>query len=61
MAGYFKDTLTRRHGRAARTIDQYRQGLLPLVVPMTLLRHHVRQHDVRISPVRSTSARTRKS
>lgn len=25
-------------------IDQYRQGLLPLIVPITLLRHHFRHH-----------------
>ena len=27
-------------------IDDYRRGLVPLVVPVTLLRHHVRVHDV---------------
>jgi uncharacterized protein YbgA (DUF1722 family)/uncharacterized protein YbbK (DUF523 family) len=27
-------------------IDEYRRGLLPLTVPITLLRHHVRQHGV---------------
>lgn len=26
------------------TIDQYRQGLVPLVVPITLLNHHFRRH-----------------
>ena len=47
MAGYFKDTLdAASRAELLETIDQYRQGLLPLVVPMTLLRHHVRQHDV---------------
>ena len=25
-------------------IEQYRQGLVPLVVPLTLLRHHFAQH-----------------
>ena len=25
-------------------IDQYRRGLLPLIVPITLLRHHFRHH-----------------
>jgi uncharacterized protein YbgA (DUF1722 family)/uncharacterized protein YbbK (DUF523 family) len=28
-------------------IDEYRRGLVPLVVPLTLLRHHVRIHDVK--------------
>ena len=28
------------------TIDDYRNGLVPLVVPLTLIRHHVRRHDV---------------
>ncbi len=27
-------------------IDEHRRGLVPLVVPLTLLRHHVRRHDV---------------
>jgi uncharacterized protein YbgA (DUF1722 family)/uncharacterized protein YbbK (DUF523 family) len=29
-----------------RAIDDYRLGLVPLVVPLTLLRHHVRTHRV---------------
>jgi uncharacterized protein YbgA (DUF1722 family)/uncharacterized protein YbbK (DUF523 family) len=29
-----------------RSIDDYRLGLVPLVVPLTLLRHHVRAHRV---------------
>ena len=47
MAGYFKKTLdaaSREELRAA--IADYRQGLVPLVVPMTLVRHHVRQQGV---------------
>jgi len=27
-------------------IDDYRRGLVPLVVPLTLIRHHVRLLDV---------------
>lgn len=27
-------------------IDDYRQGLVPLIVPLTLLRHYVRLLDV---------------
>ena len=47
MAGYFKDTLdAASRAELLETIDQYRQGLLPLIVPVTLLRHHLQQHDV---------------
>lgn len=28
------------------TIEDYRLGLTPLVVPITLLQHHVRVHNV---------------
>lgn len=28
------------------TIEDYRNGLLPLIVPVTLLRHHVKLHEV---------------
>lgn len=27
-------------------IDDHRKGIVPLIVPITLLRHHVRRHDV---------------
>ena len=30
----------------ATVIDDYRRGLVPLVVPLTLLRHHVEHHDI---------------
>ena len=44
MAGYFKKTLDRdSRAELASTIEDYRQGLVPLIVPLTLLRHHVRQ------------------
>lgn len=47
MAGYFKDRLDAASKRElADTIDDYRRGLVPLVVPLTLLRHHVRMFDV---------------
>lgn len=47
MVGYFKDRLD----GASKTellaaIEDYRTGLVPLIVPITLLRHHVRVHDV---------------
>ena len=27
-------------------IDEHRRGLVPLIVPITLIRHHVRRHEV---------------
>jgi len=46
-AGYFKDRLDREsRAELLATIDEYRRELVPLIVPMTLLRHHVRKHDV---------------
>ena len=47
MAGYLKQQLD----AAAKTelqgaIDDYRLELVPLVVPLTLLRHYIRLHDV---------------
>jgi uncharacterized protein YbgA (DUF1722 family) len=47
MAGYFKKTLD--HASRAEllsAIEEYRLGLVPLVVPVTLLRHHVRVHQL---------------
>lgn len=47
MAGYFKKLLDRESkAELQSTIDDYRRGLLPLIVPITLMRHHVRVHDV---------------
>lgn len=43
MAGYFKRDLDEASREELhRTLDDYRRGLVPLVVPITLLRHHVR-------------------
>ena len=47
MAGYFKkalDAASRAEMQAA--IEDYRLGLVPLIVPITLIRHYVRIHDV---------------
>ena len=47
MAGHLKkliDGASRQE--LAACIDEYRRGLVPLVVPVTLVRHHVRVHDV---------------
>jgi uncharacterized protein YbgA (DUF1722 family) len=47
MAGYFKDHLDRASkAELLAAIEEYRRELVPLVVPMTLLRHHVRTHQV---------------
>lgn len=46
MAGHLKKQLDGpSRQELAATIDEYRRGLVPLVVPITLLRHHARQHD----------------
>jgi uncharacterized protein YbgA (DUF1722 family) len=47
MAGYFKTRLDAgARKELLETIEDYRRGLVPLIVPVTLVRHHVRQHDV---------------
>jgi len=47
MAGHFKKKLdSPSRQELAGCIDDYRRGLLPLVVPITLIAHHVRAHDV---------------
>jgi uncharacterized protein YbgA (DUF1722 family)/uncharacterized protein YbbK (DUF523 family) len=47
MAGYFKDWLDAASKRElVDAIADYRRGLVPLVVPLTLVRHHVRVLDV---------------
>jgi len=48
MAGYFKECLdASSKAELGTAIDDYRRGLVPLVVPMTLLRHYVRVHRVK--------------
>jgi uncharacterized protein YbgA (DUF1722 family) len=47
MAGYFKDHLDRdSKTELVAAIEEYRRELVPLIVPITLLRHHVRSHGV---------------
>lgn len=47
MAGYLKDLLPAEEKRELHEIvADYRRGLLPLVVPITLVAHHVRRHRV---------------
>ena len=46
-AGYLKKLLGPESRRElAELIHDYRTGLVPLVVPVTVIRHHVRQHDI---------------
>ncbi|MHC5021397.1 MAG: YbgA family protein [Planctomycetota bacterium] len=47
MAGYFRTDLDEASRDELRgVIDDYRRELVPLVVPMTLIRHHVRRLGV---------------
>jgi uncharacterized protein YbgA (DUF1722 family) len=47
MLGYFKTTLDRaERAELLDTIEEHRRGDVPLIVPMTLFRHHLRRHDV---------------
>jgi len=47
MAGYFKRVLDpESKEELLATIDEYRRELVPLIVPVTLIRHHVRMHRV---------------
>jgi uncharacterized protein YbgA (DUF1722 family)/uncharacterized protein YbbK (DUF523 family) len=46
MAGYFKEQLDRESkAELLAAIDDYRRGLVPLIVPVTLLRHYVRVYN----------------
>lgn len=45
LAGYLKHELDSNDRREiGDLIDHYREGLIPLVVPLTLLKHHLRHH-----------------
>ncbi len=47
MAGYFKTRLdTASKAELHASITDYRNGLVPLIVPVTLFRHYVRLHSV---------------
>lgn len=46
MAGYFKKTLDAGdRAELLDAIERYRQGFVPLIVPVTLIAHHVRRLD----------------
>lgn len=47
ILGFIKKNLTKEEKEdILSTIEDYRNELLPLVVPITLIRHHVKKHDV---------------
>ncbi len=46
MAGFFKDLPLEERRELHEAIADYRHGLVPLVVPLTLLGHHVRRYGV---------------
>lgn len=47
MAGFFKDLASDDERQELQeSIRDYQAGLVPLVVPVTLIRHHVRRHRV---------------
>jgi uncharacterized protein YbgA (DUF1722 family) len=47
LAGYISGQLDRdERVELTEIIDQYRRGLLPLIVPVTLIRHYVRKFQV---------------
>jgi uncharacterized protein YbgA (DUF1722 family)/uncharacterized protein YbbK (DUF523 family) len=46
MAGYFKDKLSADEKKELpEVITNYHDGLVPLIVPITLLRHYVRKYE----------------
>jgi uncharacterized protein YbgA (DUF1722 family)/uncharacterized protein YbbK (DUF523 family) len=46
MAGYFKNQLSSDEKQEMLdVIGQYHKGLIPLIVPITLIRHYVRKYD----------------
>jgi uncharacterized protein YbgA (DUF1722 family) len=47
MMGYFKKQLSadEKHELLETLFDQYREGYIPLIVPLTLISHYVRKYD----------------
>jgi uncharacterized protein YbgA (DUF1722 family)/uncharacterized protein YbbK (DUF523 family) len=47
LMGFLKEALSREDkAELLGLIEDYRQGLVPLIVPLTLLQHHLRRHPV---------------
>ena len=45
LQGFLKNDIDKEYKtELTETIENYRLGLLPLIVPVTLLRHHFRRH-----------------
>lgn len=45
LSGYLRDALSAQDKHELQdVIGQYQQGVVPLVVPLTLLKHHLRKH-----------------
>jgi uncharacterized protein YbgA (DUF1722 family) len=46
MAGYFKNRLSSDEKQELLdVVGQYHKGLVPLIVPITLIKHYVRKYD----------------
>ena len=46
MLGYFKEELASAEKQELlETVEQYREELVPLIVPLTLLKHYVRKYE----------------
>jgi uncharacterized protein YbgA (DUF1722 family) len=46
IAGYFKKELSPDEKQElAEIIEEYHRGLIPLIVPITLLKHYVKKYD----------------
>jgi uncharacterized protein YbgA (DUF1722 family) len=47
LMGFLKDALSKEDkAELLGLIEDYRMGLVPLIVPLTLLQHHLRRHPV---------------
>ncbi len=47
MAGYFKRQLsTEEKAELGEVVEDFRRGLVPVIVPITLIRHYVRLYKV---------------
>lgn len=47
LMGFLKDVLSKEDkAELLGLIEDYRQGLVPLIVPLTLLKHHLNRHPV---------------
>jgi uncharacterized protein YbgA (DUF1722 family)/uncharacterized protein YbbK (DUF523 family) len=47
ISGYFREHLAPdERDEFHEVLESYRRGLVPLIVPITLIRHHVRRHEI---------------